>query len=350
MFCVSVYKMYKIKQIPEDFIVKEMNNIEINEQGKYTYFLLKKKNYTTEKAVSTVAKYLKKQRKDIGYAGAKDRNALTEQYISIKGQIKKQDINLKDIELKYIGRGKERINLGNLKGNEFIITVRNLEELNSDIKGNLQIPNYFDEQRFSENNAEIGESILKKDFKNAVDLILGSGLKELGFEKDVKEHTLKKPNDFIGAIKKIPKKIRMMYVHAFQSLIFNETVAEIIKAKTNDYKKINYSKGQFIFPNNEMQNQKIPLIGFGTEFKDNKLRDISLKILEEEGIKLRDFIIRCMPELASEGDERYMFVKAEKLSIKTEDDELNKNKKKCIVSFTLPKGSYATIVIKKIFS
>ncbi len=57
-----------------------------------------------------------------------------------------------------------------------------------------------------------------------------------------------------------------------------------------------------------------------------------------------------MPELASEGDERNMFVKAEKLNIKTEDDELNKDKKKCIISFVLPKGSYATIVIKKIFS
>jgi len=342
--------MYKIKQIPEDFIVKEVNEVKTDEKGRYTYFILKKRNYTTERAVSAVAHYLKTDRKNIGYAGSKDKNALTEQFISIQQQIKKQDIKLKDIELKYFGKGNERINLGDLKGNEFIITVRNLKQYNLEINQSLQIPNYFDEQRFSKNNAEIGRSILKKDFKKAVDLILVDYSKEKNsFEKDVKEHISRLPNDFIGAIKKVPKKIRMMYVHAFQSLIFNETVSELIISETKDYKKVNYSQGIFVFPDKDLNNIKIPIIGFGTEFKDNKLRDISLKILEEEGIKLRDFIIRGMPELASEGDERYMFVEAEKFDLKFEKDELNKSKKKYIISFALPKGSYATIVIKKIF-
>jgi len=98
-----------------------------------------------------------------------------------------------------------------------------------------------------------------------------------------------------------------------------------------------------------MKNLKLPIIGFGTEFRNKKIKEISSKILEEEEIKLRDFIVRGMPELASEGDERNMFVNAEDINFKTEKDELNNNKKKCIISFKLPKGSYATIVIKKIF-
>jgi len=342
--------MYRIKQIPEDFIVKEINNLEINENGKYAYFLLKKKDYTTEKAVSAVAEYLKKPRKDIGYAGSKDKNALTEQFISIKGPIKKQDIILKDIELRYVGKGKERINLGDLRGNEFIITVRNLDDFNLDIKEELQIPNYFDEQRFSENNAEVGEAIIKKNFRKAVELILkGSPEEKDNFESDVKMHILERPNDFIGAIKKVPKKVRMMYVHAFQSLIFNETVAEIIKTNAVDYKIVNYSEGRFIFPKDEMQNQKIPLIGFGTEFKDKEIEKISLGLIEKHKISLRDFIVREMPELSFEGDYRDMFIAAENIKTEIKDDELNKNKKKCIISFTLPKGSYATILIKKIF-
>ena len=341
--------MYKIKQIPEDFIVKEITDTELKDSGSYTYFILKKKNYTTERAVSAIAHYLKTDRKNIGYAGSKDKNALTEQFISIKGQIKKENINLKDIELIYKGKCDERISLGDLKGNEFIITVRNLNE--KEIKlTSIQIPNYFDEQRFSKNNYIIGKSILKKDFKKAVNLILDNYSKEKNnFEKDVKEYISRLPNDFIGAIKKVPKKIRMMYVHAFQSLIFNKTISELIMPKTNDYKKTKYSQGFFIFPDKDLNNTKIPIVGFGTEFKDNKLNEISLKLLKEEGITLRDFIVRGMPELASEGDERDMLVKAEKFDLKFEKDELNKNKKKCIVSFTLPKGSYATIVIKKIF-
>ncbi|MBU1204789.1 MAG: tRNA pseudouridine(13) synthase TruD [Nanoarchaeota archaeon] len=344
--------MYVIKQVPEDFIVKEVNDIELKENGNYSYFILKKKNYTTEKAVSTITHYLKIDRRKIGYAGSKDKNAITEQMISIQWFNKTKDIELKDIELIYKGMGNERLSLGDLKENKFTITVRNLNKeeikINSDV---LSVPNYFDEQRFSKNNYLIGKSILKKDFKKAVGLILeDSSEKTSCFEEDVKEHISKSPNDFVGAIKKVPKKIRMMYVHAFQSLIFNKTVSELIMSETEDYKEVNYSQGIFVFPNKDLNNIKIPIVGFGTEFKDNKLKEISLKLLKEEGITLRDFIVRGMPELASEGDERNMFVKAEKLNIKTEDDELNKNKKKCIISFTLPKGSYATIIIKKIFS
>ena len=142
----------------------------------------------------------------------------------------------------------------------------------------------------------------------------------------------------------------MLYVHAFQSLIFNKTISELIISETKEYKKVDYSNGFFVFPDKDLNNTKIPIVGFGTEFKDKKIKDISSFLLKKEGITLRDFIVRGMPELASEGDERNMFVKPEKLNIKTGDDELNKSKKKCIISFTLPKGSYATIVIKKIFS
>jgi len=342
--------MYKIKQIPGDFIVKEITNIELKDNGSYTYFILKKKNYTTERAVSAIAHYLKTERKNIGYAGAKDKNAITEQLISIKGRIKKENINLKDIELIYKGRGDKRLSLGDLKGNEFIITVRNLNE--KEIKlTSIQIPNYFDEQRFSKNNAEIGKSILKKDFKEAVNLILENySENNVSFERYVKEHISKLPNDFIGAIKKVPKKIRMMYVHAFQSLIFNKTISELIMSETKEYKKVDYSNGFFVFPDKDLNNIKIPIVGFGTEFKNKKIKDISSELLKKEGITLRDFIIRGMPELASEGDERNMFVIAEDIKTKAEKDELNKNKKKYIISFTLPKGSYATIVIKKIFS
>ncbi|MBU3942094.1 MAG: tRNA pseudouridine(13) synthase TruD, partial [Nanoarchaeota archaeon] len=63
MFCVFIYCMYKIKQIPDDFIVKEITNIKLKEEGSYAYFILKKRNYTTERAVSTAAKYLETNRK-----------------------------------------------------------------------------------------------------------------------------------------------------------------------------------------------------------------------------------------------------------------------------------------------
>ena len=118
-----------------------------------------------------MAKQLRKPVKHIGYAGLKDKEAVTEQFVSIyKGtqrQIEKLD--LKDIELVFKGYADERINLGSHEGNHFVITVRNLtnEKINK-----KPIPNYFDEQRFSTDNVTIGRAIVKKDFKKAIELIL----------------------------------------------------------------------------------------------------------------------------------------------------------------------------------
>ena len=98
--------MYKIKQIPEDFIVREINDIIFEDNGNYAYFLMKKKNYNTIKAIETIANSLGINVKNIGFAGNKDRNAVTEQFISVKNWKKDfENITLKGIELKYLGNG-----------------------------------------------------------------------------------------------------------------------------------------------------------------------------------------------------------------------------------------------------
>ena len=113
--------MYKIKQIPEDFIVKEISGIKFSYAGKYAYFLLKKKNYNTLRAVQKIAEKLGINEKNIGFAGNKDKNAVTSQVISIKNGNKNiESIKLKDIDLKYLGRGNEEIYIGNLKGIDFL--------------------------------------------------------------------------------------------------------------------------------------------------------------------------------------------------------------------------------------
>ena len=63
----------------------------------------------------------------------------------------------------------------------------------------------------------------------------------------------------------------------------------------------------------------------------------------------KEFLIREMPELINLGVERDGFVKVEKISYKYDFDDMNKGKLKCVLSFRLPAGSYATILLKKIF-
>ncbi len=293
--------MYRLKEKPEDFIVNEITNIKLKKKGNYSIFFLKKNNYTTEKAVQTIANKLNIPRKFISYAGNKDKVAITTQYISIKNA-KIKELELKDIRLDFKGYLDKPILLGDLKGNEFIIKVitdKKLKKIN-------KMVNYFGEQRFSKNNKEIGKLIVKRDFKRAVDFIIKNN------EEQVKEYLSKKPTDYIGALRKIPLKILKLYVHSYQSYLWNEMVAKS-NVKT------------------------LPIIGFGTEVT----KDIQ-KILEKEGINSRDFIIKQIPELSSEGTERDLFVDIKNL-------EIEKIEKGYIIRFILPKGSYATETIKQIF-
>ena len=310
--------MYKIKQKPEDFIVKEIPIYELKE-GEYSYFWLTKKDYNTVKAVQRIADKLNIRSKKIGFAGTKDKIAITKQIISIRNidKEKVENLNIKDIKLEYIGNGDIPISLGDLKGNEFVIVVKNLNT--NKLKNTNKIPNLFGPQRFSKNNAEIGKELVRKDFKKALNLINN---------KEVKDYLEINPVDFIGALRKIPLKTRKMYVHAYQSLIWNKTAEK--------YLEISF------------KNIKIPLIGFQTEIEnlDYDLKEIVLDILNKERLTERDFIIPQVKELTAEGGERDLFITPENFEINFEKKGIKYN---AIISFFLPKGSYATIVIDYLF-
>jgi len=77
--------MYKIKSVPQDFTVNEVSTVKNSGQGDYSYFYLEKTGYTTERAVQAICDRLRIPRKRVGYAGSKDKNAVTEQYVSVFG-------------------------------------------------------------------------------------------------------------------------------------------------------------------------------------------------------------------------------------------------------------------------
>jgi len=316
--------MYKIKQLPQDFIVKEIPNYKLEESGPYSYFWLTKKDHTTMYAVKKIADKLNIPLKHVGFAGTKDKRAVTKQAISIKN-IKKDKINnlnLNNIKLEYIGKGSSPISLGDLKENEFVITVRNIDT--KKIRHRDIVPNFFGPQRFSKNNIEIGRALVKRDFKKAVSLI---------DQIKVQKHLEKFTEDYIGALRKLPLKIRKIYIHAYQSDLWNKTAKSYIKAGHH-------------------KNIKIPIIGFGTEInniKNNDLKDIITDILKKEEISVRDFIFPAIKEISAEGDKRDLFVIPKNLDIDLQEDDINKDKLKVIVSFSLPKSSYATVVIKYLF-
>jgi len=341
--------MYKLKQLPEDFVVKEISDLKFNESGSCTYFKLKKKGRNTLDAIKEIAKALGIKEKQIGFAGSKDKHAVTEQIISIKGTGKEKVLRVKvdHVELEFLGFGDQPVSLGDLIRNGFEITVRNLDEVS--LEKIDYVENYFDEQRFSYNNVEIGRNIVKKDFGNAAKLVDYRGCQE---------HLAKKKSDFIGALKKVPLRLLRMYVNAYQSYLWNETIARYLKSKvelaSEIVAEVSYSQGKLVFVRNKesLIDLDIPLIGFSPlVIEDAKLKDLITEIMNEENLGPNDFVIKQIPELSLEGDSRKAVVAVQNLVIRSiEEDELNHSKKKILLKFSLSKGSYATMVVKRLFS
>jgi len=306
--------MYKLKQIPEDFVVKEISNVKVLAEGNYSYWWLEKKEWNTLDSVKRIARGLGLREKEIGFAGSKDKKAITRQVISLKRMKKEkvESLELKEIKLEFYGYGNVPICLGDLEGNAFEIVVRNLENFKFGVL--KEIVNYFDEQRFGENNVEVGRGLIKKNFAKVCELL----------ELEVKR------NDYIGAIKTIPKRLLRLYVNAYQSYLWNMTVDLVLE------------KG--------LEVKELPLIGFGTSL-EGEVGEIIKEVMMEEELELRDWVIKQIPELSLEGDVRKVMVPVIDLKVLEKgEDGLNEGKKKIKISFSLGKGSYATRVIKELFS
>lgn len=371
---------YIIKKLPEDFLVKEISSIENKDvfednntskkdilqktsrkKSKYFYVLLQKKQRNTLDVVKEIARQLRIKEKQIGFAGNKDKQAVTEQIISIPSVFSKkiEILQLDKVTLKVCGHGSTPISLGDLQSNAFEIVVRNLpnnftkEAPPTSLSTSLSISsaqetsfseNYFDEQRFSTHNVAIGRALLKKNFLEAVMLIR---------KEACLEHLKNHPADFVGALKKVPIRLLRMYVNAFQSALWNKTAAEYLRRKGKIQKIIPSSQGELVFAKNTeaFKEVQIPLAGFEElATNDLEMQEIVKRLLEEEKLTSVDFIIKQIPELTAEGGLRSLIVKLEQIKIGiAEEDELFPGRKKIKVCFTLPKGSYATMVIKKWF-
>jgi tRNA pseudouridine13 synthase len=363
-----------IKHQPTDFIVEEIPAQEWLESGPFAVLKLTKTSLNTEQAISIISRRFQINGSLIKYSGTKDKHAHTIQYISIpfrnfnenKNRINFDEPNLK---LEHVGFSSEPLSLGTSKGNSFKLTIKEISEeeksrFETQVKSydklsqSLFVPNYFDEQRFSSSNYNIGLSILKKDYKKAVALLCASS--EL-FTNDVNKYLESHPNDNVGALKVVPKKILLMFIHAVQSYLFNEALSKIliehaiknnIQHHTVEYSIDSENTRKLTFydnntdyhnSNSELNNSDMPrsleLIGFNSSDMHPKLRDG----LDELRLGVRDFVIRAIPDLSVDGTTRECLIEVEDFKY----CEIDTNTIQ--LEFSLPKGSYATIVVKSLF-
>ena len=325
----------KLKQVPEDFIVKEIANVSFS-TGKHAYCLLRKKEWNTMDAVREIANTLKIDYRKASYAGIKDKKAVTEQYVSFEGVSKEQveKVQIKDIELIFQGYSNERMNTELLVGNGFKITLRGLEkEIRNEIKF---IPNYFDEQRFGTNarNHKAGKAIVKREFAKACELM------DIRIENEPIASLMKK------------RDLLVLCFNAYQSYLFNCALAEYVKKHASNVLEVKYNAGTMAFGDlSNVKNIAMPLVHFDTEYENDEVKHIYEKVLHDEEIRLSDFLVRQLPNLIQSSPSRMAFAAVKDYAtLEYSDDELNEGKKKQVIAFSLPKGSYGTIVVKALES
>ncbi len=252
----------KLRTDPADFIVEEIPvEKKGGNAGPFLICRLTKTNWELQHAIKEIAKRLGISHRRIGWAGTKDRNAVTRQFISLYNITTDQvaEVRLKDIILEPVGLSNEGLSLGDLLGNRFEITIRDchpadLEQRVHAVSGTVchAVPNYFGLQRFGATRPvthRVGEWILRGNYENAVLAYVGqafpgepervreirtafwetrdipSALSDLppqmSYERAMLHYLYSNPGDYGGALRELPPKLLSMFVSAYQSFLFN---------------------------------------------------------------------------------------------------------------------------------
>ncbi len=310
----------RLKQRLDDFIVEEVGTWP-NMPGPYILFRLMKRNLGTLDAVKKLAVEWRVPVKNINYAGLKDKNAVTTQMCSVKGvpRLAIERTAVRGIEIVFVGTSERPVTIGSHTSNKFVIVVRDIDAL-PPLKAKFL--NLFGEQRFGDTNADIGKALVKQDFAKVVSLLRALNLPEIDA---LDQHLQQQSTDLLGAVKRVPLKLLTLFVHAYQSKLWNELVEEhSLHGEVPD---------------------QLPIIGFGMESRDILVK----KIMTRESLTSRSFVLKSFPELSMEGTMRKTQLEVHVTVGKLEPDELNQGRKKVLLSFTLPPGSYATEIVRQMF-
>lgn len=196
------------KQSDSDFFVKEDLGYQPDGEGEHVFVNIQKQNCNTVFVAEQLAKFAGIPAKLVGYAGLKDRNAVTEQWfgLHIPGKLT-PDFSLFELagcKILQVNRHSKKLRIGNLKGNFFSLILREIDnqvEIEKRLDQILKfgVPNYFGEQRFGRDNNNIEQAMLWAK----------------------------------GEIKVKDRKKRSFYLSAARSAIFNGLVSERIEKRLN---------------------------------------------------------------------------------------------------------------------
>lgn len=387
---------YKVKVKPDDFQVREIVSLPIGDKGEFGVYKLKKRGWNTVDLLKRIAKKFSIPLENISYGGKKDRHALTEQFITIKNPPKKLHIKEENFSLKLIGFSNEPMQPRHIVGNHFSISIR---AISKEAKEFLFAPlenikkrgfiNYFDDQRFGSYDPKqgfIGEKIIKEHYNGALKIYLTHiypedkketkerkrlifenwgkwqeclKLAKTRMEKFIFKHLMESPKDYLAVLRKIPKEDMSMFFAAYQSFLWNEIVRRLLFSVLKEDEILIHRgvAGDYIFF--DMIEEKswkylkvlvIPTASSKAKMPDKIVDKVYHEILNERGVKPSMFNLRKLRQAFFKSVGRNVLVIPEEFEYKIEDDEVYEGKRKLFLQFSLPRGSYATMVIKRVFA
>lgn len=381
----------KIKQRPEDFSVIESYRFEESRRGEYFVYRMDKQKLTTLDAVERIRLQFKVKRRDVSFCGLKDKQGRTEQLIAVKG--KRVDLQDPDLKLTLLGRSDEPLSARNITSNRFSVIVRDLSEEDAErlpesiaeVK-RVGVVNYFDSQRFGfvkHGQGFIAKDILRGDFQAALHALIAKPSElDRSLDASVKQWfadhwgewdrtppkgaakympmllTLREdPKNFVGALRRLDARLRAMVVFEFQSALWNDAVKRWLHDQIPgpDLVELRYQLGTLAFPRSLPRPladgwpaRTFPLLASDSTFTDPTIEQASKAALRKEKLTLEGLSQPKIDAFHFKHEERPLVVFPDKLRASAPAaDEANQGRLKVTLSFTLPPGAYATLVVRR---
>ncbi len=383
----------KLKRLPDDFQVEELADFAPGQSGDHALYRLVKRGIGSIEAMDAVCRRWRIARQQLSYCGLKDRHALTTQFVSIR-RGPRRGLRQTNLKLDYLGQLDRAVGPHDIRGNRFRVVVRSLtdrevaaareaiEEVARD-----GLPNYFDDQRFGsvgESGEFVAQAWIRSDWERTLWLALAEAnpldrSRDRDEKRVLREHwgdwatcraKLKQParravvsylmdhaGDFRGALARIRSDERGLYLAAFQSHLWNRLLAAYLEQAVPPGQLVSVplklGDAPFFTAIDETVRSRIasvelPLLSARMRLEAGPVKELVDRTCAESGLAMREIRVKYPRDSFFSKGWRPAVFRVAALSHDTAADDLYPGQTKLNVQFDLPRGSYATILIKRI--
>jgi len=372
-----------------------LKNGTVGKEGPYFVYRVTKRKMTTPEAAQILARESKVAAKDVSFAGLKDKQGITVQYVSVRGG-KQVSWSGPELKIALAGKAEQPVTNRSLEGNLFDIIVRDLERGDLDrFRRNLQavkrfgLPNYFDDQRFgclrhgqgfivremllgkwetALKNFVAGHSPFdspeeliwkKRIHKNWGDWEKCRELSKRPRDRELFKRLEREPGRLREAFQSVPASVRLIHLYAYQSYLWNKGVALYFRNQLRPAQilEISTDMGNLpcpgrISPEEERRwsDFRFPLLDDRIEIADASAKRAVDAILRREGIARKQLQIHNAPGFQFKAEWRNLMVRPDYLRAKAPRRDSGSGNHLLELRFQLPPGSYATLVVKRLFA